>query len=56
MSVAGAEGSAGCAARFRQDFEDKVGLLGIGATEGVTRSSRWSQATCSEGAGQIQSS
>lgn len=56
MSVARAEGSAGCAARFRQDFEDKVGLLGIGATEGVPRSSRWSWATCSEGGGQIQSS
>lgn len=35
MSV-GAEGSAGCAAQFRQDFEGKVGLLGIGAMEAVT--------------------
>lgn len=36
MSV-GAEGSAGCAAQFRWDFEDKVGLLGTGAMEELTR-------------------
>lgn len=54
--LAGAEGSAGCAAQFGQDFEDKVGLLGIGTTEGVTWSSRRSRVTHSVHGGQIQSS
>lgn len=36
---------------FRQDFEDKFGFLGIGDTEGVTGSSQWNRATCSDGGG-----
>lgn len=43
-------------AQFGQDFEDKVGVLGIGTTEGVTWSSWWSRVTHSVHGGQIQSS
>lgn len=38
-------------ALFREDFEDKFGFLGIVDMEGVTGSSQWSRATCSDGGG-----
>lgn len=48
---AGAEDLKGCLALFRQDLEDKFGLLGIVDMEWVTGSSQWSRATCSDGGG-----